>query len=193
MIDITKLEERLRDELNYFVSINSITDETYDELKFITKAFYKFFINLYEKDEPILNILNSFDSSLEMIASGFFGTGFKTNAIYIYKKLPVIIDILSEGYRGDVVKNYKEKIEELEKNTKELSDRLLDSNIDNDLIKNEIKQNQRIIKSKNDEIEKLEKELKEKIREINSRSSSSSSGYSGGSSGCGGSSSRSRC
>ena len=158
-IDLKELPNILDEEIDVYGISNSLDEQTIEELRFIISSLCKFLNKKLNKKSDFIDLLKSFDSSLELVADGVYGTSFKTSANLIYKDLPTIQRLIMESFD-----ELKYKVTELEEN----NDKLKDSNKS---LKEQLKDAKELIDS-----------LKDEVNTLKNRSSRSSSSFYGGSS-----------
>lgn len=135
LLDIKTLQDNLDEEVDVFGILNSLDDDTIEELRYITKAFSKFYA-AKSKNKSLHEIIYLFDTTLESITMGVMGTSFKTKASNYYKELPTIKEGLIEENKeieaelkdlrkqAAKIPDYKKEISNLKARIKSLEDQI---------------------------------------------------------------------
>lgn len=116
MINLNDLESTIDKEVDIYGFNNSLDDVTIEELRFITSSFCKYYKKMISKKTNFLDILTSFDNTLEIVSMGVIGTSFNTNAPELYKNLPTI-----KAMTEEIISELQKNIETLETKCNSLS------------------------------------------------------------------------
>ena len=111
---IINLEDIVKKDLENYIDINDLDEDTTEELSFICNAFAKFYKTSVAEGKEDSEILKDFDTTIKSLQKGAFGTSFVTYAVYVYKQISIINKIYMRVERQTL----DDKIKDAKKETK---------------------------------------------------------------------------
>lgn len=111
-VNVDKIIEALEEELEIFSINHDLKDDTYKELTFVVNSFSKYLKKEIAKNpkQDMVDVVKSFDDTLEILSDGIFGPSISPFIMSLYKELPTLKRMMGMDEES-VLKLKKENID----------------------------------------------------------------------------------